>query len=106
MNRNGTTSIFDKRVCLSGSVWDDYVSKRNNGHLMRYEQKQSRKNSGNRSVGCSGYDIYRAELPFHFWLVINMVTMRDSVERYSRSGSYNYSNDWEEGVYIHTMQHY
>ncbi len=35
MNRNGTTSIFDKRVCLSGSVWDDYVSKRNNGHLMR-----------------------------------------------------------------------
>ena len=69
MNRNGTTSIFDKGVCLSCSMWGDYVSKRNNGHLMRYEQKQSRKNSGNRSVGCSGYDIYRAELPFHFWLI-------------------------------------
>ena len=70
-----------------------------------YEQKQSRTKSRNRTVGCSGYNIYRAELPFHFWLVINMVTMRDFVERYSRPGSYNYrpTNDWEEGVYIHTM---
>ncbi len=49
------------------------------------EQKQSRKNSGNRSVGCSGYDIYRAELSFHFWLVI---TIRDFVERYSRLNDY------------------
>jgi hypothetical protein len=52
------------------------------------------------AIGLLGYDIYRAELPFHFWLVI---TIR---ERYSRPGSYNYSNDWEESVYIHTMQHY
>jgi hypothetical protein len=35
-------------------------------------RNKAEENSGNRSVGCSGYDIYRAELPFHFWLVITI----------------------------------